>query len=749
MRERIGRLKELALASDELTGWIELERIKAQAWPVVKDLHPSLRQAELLARMLGQMTIEVDSDDLIAGSINSAFTNSYDLYQGGAERSLGKIAPPDVRAFWREDPYERELETLLTPLDQDIQNETVCIGKRVTGHMVPNFSRVLKIGLEGVIRDAQSRHDALASDQHDKKAHYQGIITACQATVNLANRYRAEALRLAGEAKDANRRQDLQRLADRCARVPLKPATSFAEALQSVWFTYMVMHIEQTPNPYAFSVGRLDQFLYSYYLGDVAGGVISEDDALELLEAFWLKFIVGKSCWAVSQNILLGGTTPAGDDAVNPLSFLALRATEELRTPQPSVAVRIHRGTPAKFLHEAARVLRLGLGIPAFHNDDSVVPLKVSEGIAVNDARDYAIAGCQEPIVEGKENARTTGGKFNLAKCLELALNNGVSTLTGKQLGPETGSTFSDFSALREAYHQQVRYFVDRMVQMHNAADRLIARERPLPFLSGIIDGCIEKGRDVRVDGALYNFTGVLVHGLANVADSLMAIKQLVFDERRVELSAVLDALRTDYDNAEPLRLMLLNHAPKYGNDLDDVDRLAGEELAFVAEEVGRHENAWGGRYKAGFNTPSTHVHYGRKTGATPDGRKAKDNLAYGTGPMEGRSRKGPTAVVNSVTKFSHSPAKNGTDLNLSFTPQLVAGEAGLNTLTTVIRTLFDRGAHHIQINIVGVDTLRQAQVNPEAYRDLVVRVHGYSAYFTSLTHEIQEDIISRTASTI
>jgi formate C-acetyltransferase len=751
VQERIEKLKDKALATDELTGWIELERIKARAWPKLKDQPASIRQAGLLSRMLAEMTISVEPEDLLAGSINNAFTNSYDLYRGGAERSLGKVAPPDVLAFWKADPYEQQLSKLLTPLEQDIQNETVCIGKRVTGHMVPDFPRILQIGLEGVIAQARLSLSKLPSDQSEAKGKvfYQAVVIAAEAAIAVARRYRDEALNLASKTSDPERKKDLEQLAARCEQVPLKPARTFAEALQSIWFIYMIMTIEQTPNPYAFSIGRLDQVLYPYYARDLAAGKITEDEALEFLEAFWLKLVVGKSCWAVSQNILLGGLTPEGKDATNPVSFLALRATEELKTPQPSVAVRVHQNSPQDFLHQAARVLRMGLGIPAFHNDDSVVPLKCSEGIPLADARDYAIAGCQEPIVGGKENARTTGGKFNLAKCLELALNDGVSTLSGKQLGPKTGLEFQDFSSVRKAYHAQEEFFVDQMVQMHNRAEVLIARERPLPFLSGLIAGCLEKGRDVRTDGALYNFTGVLVHGLANVADSLAAVKRLVFDEKLIDMSTLLIVLRNNFVDNEPLRQLLLNRAPKYGNDVDEVDLLAGEELAFMAAEVAKYKNVWGGKFNAGFNTPSTHVHYGYNTGATPDGRKAKETLAYGTGPMEGRPSRGPTAVINSVTKFSHAPAVNGTDLNLSFTPNLLAGPAGLATLVAAVRTLFDRGAHHIQINVVDVETLRAAQAHPEAYRDLIVRVHGFSTFFTSLTRDIQEDIIARTASTI
>jgi pyruvate formate-lyase/glycerol dehydratase family glycyl radical enzyme len=749
MRERIEKLKAKALATDELPGWIELERIKAGAWPELKDRPASIRQAGLLQRMLAEMTISVEPEDLLAGSINNAFTNSYDLYEGGAARSLNKIAPPDVLAFWAADPYERELAKLLSPLERDIQNETVCIGKRVTGHMIPDFQKVLQCGLEGIISEARAKLSQIPTGHGDAGDFYQGVVTACEAAVAVARRYRDEALRLASLASDPECKKDLQQLAARCERVPRLPARTFAEALQSVWFIYMVMTIEQTPNPYAFSIGRLDQVLYPFYARDLAAGTMSEQEALEFLEAFWLKLVVGKSCWAVSQNILLGGLKPDGTDASNPVSFLALRATEELRTPQPSVAVRVHQGSPHAFLEEAARLLRLGLGIPAFHNDDSVIPIKLSEGIPITDARDYAIAGCQEPIVGGKENARTTGGKFNLAKCLELALNDGVSTLTGKQLGPKTGLAFPDFTAVRDAYHAQVSYFVDQMVQMHNRAEVLIARERPLPFLSGLIAGCLDKGRDVRTDGAAYNSTGVLVHGLANVADSLVAVKQLVFDQKLIDMPTLLIALRKDFVENEPLRQLLLNRAPKYGNDVDEVDLLAGEELAFMGATVGKYKNIWGGKFKAGFNTPSTHVHYGYSTGATPDGRKAKESLAYGTGPMEGRPSRGPTAVINSVSKFSHAPAVNGTDLNLSFTPQLLAGPGGLATLIAAVRTLFDRGAHHLQVNVVSIDTLRAAQSRPEAYRDLVVRVHGFSTYFTSLTREIQEDIIARTASTI
>jgi len=461
-----------------------------------------------------------------------------------------------------------------------------------------------------------------------------------------------------------------------------------------------------------------------------------------------LKFVVGKKYWAVSQNVILGGQTKDGRDATNEMTRLALETTAKMKTPQPSLSFRYHSGVPANVLKRVAEFLKLGFGMPALHGDDAVIKSLVRGGVALEDARDFGIAGCQEPVIQGCMNARTTATWFNLAKCLELSLDDGVSTMTGRQLGPRTGDPkgFKSFEDVMRAFKLQVEYFLDMMVSAHNKVDRVLAELRPVPFLSAIMNDCIEKGEDFRSTGARYNFSGCLVHGLANVADSLVAIKKLVFESGEIEMDELVEALRINFEGREDLRQKLINRAPKYGNDIDEVDLLAKQIATEVSDRIHIYKNALGGSFRAGFSTPSTHVLYGLRVGATPDGRHQKETLAFGIGPMQGRNRKGPTATMRSVTKFEHWRASHGLAFSQSLYPSDVEGEEGTKKLLSLIKTYFDLGGYYVYINIVNEKVLRDAQKHPESYRDLVVRVHGMSAFFVNLDPMIQEDIISRVA---
>ncbi|MBM4080404.1 MAG: hypothetical protein FJ278_11945, partial [Planctomycetes bacterium] len=700
-----------------------------------------IQRARIFEHVLANRPIDIGTDEFIVGSINDCFSNSYDLYLGGKENPLSKEAPADVKAAWASDPYEKAVKGLLTADEAAAHEEQVCIGKRVTAHIIPDFEKALKAGLGGIIAEAQELRGRAASTDgrfHSPKDFYEAVIISCHAAIALAHRYR-----------DLARRRGLTRIAEVCDRVPEHPARGFHEALQCVWFVFELVTLEQSPNAYALSVGRLDQFAWPCYERDIASGALTREQALELLEALWLKFMVGRSAWAVSQNILVGGVTADGRDASNELTLLALEATEDLRVPQPSVALRWHPNLPERVVDKALQVLKLGLGIPAIHFDPNVLTAMTRMGYSAEDARNYVIAGCQEFCLPGCDNSRTTAGKLNLAKCLELALNDGVSTVSGKRLGPQTGepAQLASFEHLLAAFQAQLRFFVDMMVRCHNKSDLLIARERPTPFLSAVMADCLKKGVDVRSDGARWNFSGCLVHGLGTVVDSLFAIKKLVFDEQRVTLVEMAEALRTDWRGQEMLRQLCLHGVAKYGNDDEDVDALAPVVAKMACDDLQARTNAWGGRWKAGFNTPSTHVHYGYATGATPDGRRKGDPLSYGSGPMQGVTRHGPTAIIKSVTRFDHTLAGQGTDLNLSLHPTALEGDDGLAKLRSLIRTLGDRGANHVQVNVVTAKALRDAQQHPEQYADLVVRVHGFSTFFTALARDIQDDLIARTES--
>ncbi|MGI9861501.1 pyruvate formate lyase family protein [Moorella naiadis] len=746
MDPRIELLKARALAVDRPVSWITLEQIKARARreTEVAGLPPALASAAVFKAIMQELPIDIGPDDCLVGSQEAGFRPTYELYKGLDDP---EDIPADVQDHLSADPYDRQAAALLTEAERWAQEEALCIGKRVLGHMVPDFTRVLGRGLLGLQEEIAGQKNATGNQE--KQLYYQSMAETLTAVILLAHRYRDLALKLAQVETVPRRRAELETIAGICERVPARPARTFREALQAVWLVWQAMVLEQAPNAYAFSLGRLDQFLYPYYQADISSGRLSRAEALALLEEFWLKFVVGSSCWAVSQNILVGGQKADGSDAANELTELCLEATAELRTPQPSLAFRYHPGCRAELFYKVCELMKLGLGIPSIHNDTSVIAAMTAVGIPLEAARDYAIAGCQEFVVPGQENARTTGGKFNLLKCLELALNDGVSAFSGRRLGPATGklTAMTSFDELMAAFQTQVESAIDLMVAAHNKTDRLLAEMRPTPFLSCLYDDCITTGRDVRADGACYNFTGVLTHGLGSTVDALMAVKKLVFDTGQVSPAALRQALDADFAGHEDLRQLLINGAPKYGNDIDEVDKLAAAIVAWFTTTLARRQNAWGGIFKAGFNTPSSHVLYGRYVAATPDGRRKGEPMSYGTGPYQGRNQNGPTATLRSVTSFPHRLATNGTDLSLSLQPDTIKGREGTEKLAALLQTYCDLGGHHIMLNIVDVETLRAAQRRPELYRHLVVRVHGFSTYFIALDPAIQEDVITRVAS--
>ncbi|MEW5946752.1 MAG: pyruvate formate lyase family protein [bacterium] len=725
----VERLKEKTLGGDVLDEWIEVERIRAKAVLRFRDLHPAVRQARVLEAVLRRMPIRIEREEILAGSQAPCFTTSYDLYAGGAENPLEKQAPDDLRRLWEQDPYNGVIAGLLTREEKTAAQEMIAIGKRVTAHCIPDFERVLNRGLEAIIAEAAGREEPF----------HRGVVIALKAACGFARRFSRLARKMARGEPDAERRAQLTWIARTCGRVPAKPARDFYEALQSFWFTYLIMTIEQAPNAYAFSVGRFDQWMLPFYERTGA----SREEAKEWIKHLWLKFVVGKACWAVSQNILLGGRKEDGADAVNELTYALLEATHELNVPQPSAAARVHRGSPARYKKFISTMLAKGGGIPALHNDEAVIPAMIAQGYSEKDACNYVIAGCQEYVAPGCDNSRTTGGKFNLLKCLELTLNEGRALISGAKVGISPGSLETYDDLVRE-YRRQVEHFTDLMVSAHNRWDRAQAQERPAPFLSALVDSCLERGRDFRADGARYNFTGVLVHGLGSTADALAALKKFVYEEKKIQLDELRRALLNNFEGCESLRLTLLNRAPKFGNDDPAADAIAADLFAWFNGMIGQRKNAWGGRWRAGFNTPSTHVHYGYRTGATPDGRRAGEALSYGTGPADARAKLGPTAVIRSVTAFDHSLAGQGTDLSLSIDPTNLRGEERQDKLTALFESLFERGACHVHFNAVSADTLRDAKKRPERHPTLIVRIHGFSTHFTSLAADIQDDVIRR-----
>ena len=511
-------------------------------------------------------------------------------------------------------------------------------------------------------------------------------------------------------------------------------------------------------NPWdAFNPGKLDQHLNPFYQKEIEAGTLTRDQAEELLHCFWIKFnnqpappkvgvtAAESSTYTDFAQINLGGVKPDGSDAVNDVTFLLLDVIEDMRLLQPSSSIQVSKKNPDRYIKRAAKIIRTGFGQPSVFNTDVVVQEMIRAGKSVVDARCGGTSGCVETGAFGKENYCLTG-YFNMPKVLEITLNNGVDPRSGKQIGLKTGDPtgFKSFEELFEAYTRQLNHFVDIKIRGNNVIERLFARYLPAPLLSLLIDDCVSRGKDYHEGGARYNTSYIQGVGTGTMADALSAIKYQVFDRQEVTMVELLKALKTDFEGQERLRALLLNRSPKYGNDDDYADQVMRAVFEAYFQAIDGRPNTRGGNYRINLLPTTVHIYFGSVTGATPDGRKAGVPLSEGVSPVQGADRHGPTAVIKSVAKMDHVRT-GGTLLNQKFTPQVLKDDAGLDHLVQLVRAYFKLDGHHIQFNVVDADTLRKAQKHPEQYRDLIVRVAGYSDYFCDLGQVLQDEIIART----
>ncbi len=591
----------------------------------------------------------------------------------------------------------------------------------------------------------------------DKDDQLRAMDICAGAIIAYAHRHADLARQLAAAEKDSSRAAELEQIAENCQRVPAQAPETFWQALQAYWFVHLGV-ITELNTWDAFNPGRLDQHLWPFYQQDTQGGLLSDEQARELLQCFWVKFnnqpappkvgvtAAESSTYTDFANINCGGIRPDGSDGVNPVSWMLLDTIDEMRLLQPSSNIQLSQQNPDSFLRRAGEIIRKGWGQPSVFNADAVVQELLNQGKSLVDARCGGTSGCVETGAFGKESYILTG-YFNLPKVLEITLNNGVDPASGKQIGLSTGNpeSFSDFQQLMDAYRRQLNHFIDIKIQGNDFIEQLYAQQLPSPFLSIIIDDCIQQGMDYNQGGARYNTTYVQGVGIGTVTDSLAAIKEQVYDQQAISMQQLMHALQNDFEAQEPLRQTLVNKTPKYGNDDDRADSLMQEVFAMFRAAVNGRPNTKGGSYYINMLPTTCHVYFGSRTGATPDGRFAQRPFSEGISPVQGADRNGPTAVVQSAAKMDHL-ATGGTLLNLKFTPQLLAGEKGLDHLVGLVRGYFSLNGHHIQFNVVDAKTLQAAMDAPEQYRNLIVRVAGYSDYFCDLTRELQQEIISRTA---
>ena len=631
--------------------------------------------------------------------------------------------------------------------------------QRAPGHTVLD-DKIYRKGMLDFKRDIQrslEQLDYLGDPQAYAKGQELRAMDICaDVIIHFAQRHAEKARELARQETDPQRRAELERIADVCLHVPAHAPRDFWEALQAYWFVHLGVTTELNTWD-SFCPGHLDRHLYPFYKQGIEAGTLTREQAQELLQCFWIKFnnqpappkvgvtAAESGTYTDFCQINTGGIMADGSDGVNDVTYLLLDVIEEMRLLQPSSSVQVSKKNPDRFVKRATKIIRTGFGQPSVFNADLIVQELVRMGKSVADARNGGSSGCVEVGAFGKE-AYILTGYFNLPKVMELTLHNGIDPRTGRRIGLETGDPvqFASFEEFFATYEKQLRYLIDVKLRGNNVIERLYAAHMPAPFLSLLTDDCIAKGKDYHDGGARYNTTYIQGVGLGTIADCMAAIKYHVFDKKTLTMEQLLAMLNADFAGFERERQMLLNKTPRYGNDDDYADGVMTDLFEVYFRSIDGRKNTRGGEYHINLLPTTVHVYFGSVIGATPDGRKAWTPLSEGISPVQGADRCGPTAVLKSAAKMDHART-GGTLLNLKFTPQVLKDDEGLDKLVQLIRTYFKLDGHHIQFNVVDAATLRAAQQNPEQYRDLIVRVAGYSDYFCDLSQALQEEIIART----
>lgn len=772
---------------------LDRARIITEVYRQNEDKPVIIKRALALKAILEQMPIFIDPGELIVGNQATAHRAAPIFPEYAVDWIIEEIDQFDQRPgdrfyieeekkpellqicqYWKGRTLKDKALALMTPESRFLYDVGMIKAEgNITsgdGHIAVQFAEVLQDGIAGVRARAQNRLDRLdISDFQDFKKQFflQAVILVCDAVVTFAHRFADLAAEMAEAEPSAVRQEELLRIAWNCRRVPENPAANLPEAIQSTWFIQLVLQIES--NGHSTSFGRLDQYLAPFYTRDLAAGRITEEAAVELLECLWLKAYTVNKIRSYShtrfsaggplyQNVTIGGQTPDGQDATNALSVLVLRSVGRVRLTQPNLTVRYHRGTPDEFLQQAIAVVKLGFGMPAFNNDEVIIPSFLRLGIAPEDARNYSAIGCVEVAVPGKWGYRCTGMSFlNFGKVLMTALNDGIEPLSGQRIHPGVGKTFLEMESFAEvfaAWAKTVRYFTRQSVIMDTCADYALEMETPDVLCSALTADCIERGLSIKEGGAVYDYISGLQVGIANLGNSLAAIRKLVFEESVLSKETLWNALESNFAGleGERIRQILINKAPKYGNDLDEVDDLLVAAYQEYIDEISHYRNTRygrgpiGGGYYPGTSSITANVAQGSSVGATPDGRKAREPLSEGCSPSHGTDITGPTAVYKSLSKLPNDRITGGVLLNQKISPASLDRPEGVEKLMALLRTFFnDLHGFHVQYNVVSRDTLLAAQKDPLKYRDLIVRVAGYSAFFNVLAPDTQNDIIART----
>ncbi|MBN2323085.1 MAG: formate C-acetyltransferase/glycerol dehydratase family glycyl radical enzyme [Spirochaetes bacterium] len=750
-RKPIDRIERLAAASKKGRNLVSLERslLYLESYGETEGGPVIIRRAKALRHILENIPIRIDPDEIIIGGRTPYPKMGVPSLEGSVDWLMDELDTVSRRSqepfsFSEED--KAAFKNVLYPafkgttlkdriageLPRDVSD---CVESGVfalhqtthsQGHILPDTEKWLTLGINGLIGEVEAAGSGSSGKNRD---FYEAVLVTLDAAKRFILRYGDLAARMG-------------RLAVRevCDKIASGVPETFMEAVQSLWFLFVILHTESIGS--SFSPGRLDQTLYPFYKRERERGTLNDETALDIIEAFFVKcneIVLFRSESAakyfagfpIGFNITLGGTNGKGENTINELSYLFLKAEADLGLPQPNLSVRIGSKTPSRFFDACGFVIRRGSGMPQVFNDDAIVPALKNRGVAREDARNYALIGCVEIGIPGMHLGLSDAAMLNFARLFEVSLRDKIH---------------QRFAGLERTVSANMEYYVKKMAEGCNIVDRLHAEVLPTPFLSAVVSDCIEKGTDVTAGGARYNFTGPQGVGIANIADSMYAVKKAVFDDKKIAYSALLKVLDNNFDGNEMLRYRLMNRIPKYGNNIREVDDMANKWSRKYNREVTKYKNPRGGSFSPGLYTVSAHVPLGMNVGATPDGRLKGEPLADGgLSPMRGRDKRGPIAVIQSVSRVDLKNASNGALLNIKFHPSVFEGDEGLSKFTDFLRGFVAYGNIHVQFNVLSADTLKKAKENPEEYSDLVVRVAGYSAFFVDLNEALQDDIIERT----
>jgi formate C-acetyltransferase len=781
LNERIARLREESVTTRPYLSTERAELItRFYQGPVPRQCSPPVTRAKAFLHLMEEKTIFIGPEELIVGERGPApkATPTY------PELCCHSLSDLEILHTRERTPFTVSEETRTTYRDtiipfwqgatqrdqvfQAMRREwhdafeagvfTEFMEQRAPGHAICD-DKIYRHGFLDVRHRIARQLDELdwLNDlaAWDKREELIAMDLCCQAIIRQAERYADRASELAAEEEDPDRRRELLEIAEICRHVPAHAPRTFREALQCYWFVHLGV-ITELNTWDSFNPGRLDQHLYPFYRREIEAGTLTREKAKELLECFWIKFnnqpappkvgITEEQSGTYTDFALIniGGLTPEGHDAVNDVSYLLLEVVQEMQLVQPSACIQLSKKNPDAFLRAAGEVIRTGLGQPSVFNSDVIVQEMLHDGKTLHDARCGGPSGCVTVSAFGKESCTLTG-YFNWPKVLELALHDGVDPRTGKQIGPKTGdpTSWNSFDELVSAYRTQLRYFVDLKIEGNHLIERLYATRLPAPFMSLLMDDCVATATDYHAGGSRYNPTYIQGVGLGTTTDAMAALEHLVFREKSLSMPELLDALRTDFEDREPLRQTLMNKAPKWGNDDPRADRIARDLFEIYFEAIDGRPNTKGGKYRVNLLPTTVHIYFGEVLGASANGRRAGVPLSEGISPTQGADLQGPTAVVQSAARIDHART-GGTLLNMKFHRHVLDGE-GLDRLGSLVRGYFRMDGHHIQFNVVDASLLRRAKAEPEKYRNLIVRVAGYSDYFVELGSDLQDEIISRT----